>query len=144
MRRIFSTVLVFMLILRGLLGDAMAMGIMPVGAAESAVHHAPVVPQVSTHHEGMDHLAVDMLAETHGVSAQGHCASDQPASVTLCGANGEHHTKSCSACDICNSSLHTAAELVLASAPAPQSLVIERSSRFVSALPAQVVKPPIS
>ena len=62
--------------------------------------------------------------------------------MQTCGGS-KHLGGSCSACDICNSSLHTAAELVLDTAQVPQSLRIERSTRFVSAQPAQVAKPPI-
>ena len=139
MRRIFSTVLVLMLVLRGLLGDAMAMGIMPV-----VMHHQPQA-------ESMEHAGHAMHDAEGSMAMQQHhdmmktAASAAAAASDHCTDSGssKHLGGSCSACDICNSSLHTAAELVLDTAQVPQSLHIERSTRFVSAQPAQVAKPPI-
>lgn len=140
MHRIVSMALVFLLVLRGLLGDAMAMGVIPVGAVPAAEHSASA--QHASHAEQSDlqhglHAAVDASTERAE-----HCKSDA-ASLKHCG-NTQHHTPSCSACDICNSSLHAPAEQVLATESAPQSLQAAPNSRFVSAQSAQVVKPPIS
>ena len=147
MRRIFSTVLVLMLVLRGLLGDAMAMGMMPV-----VMHHEQQQQTQTQTHTAMPEHAGHNMASMHGdmtmahhgesMSATDHCTSES-ASMQQCGSS-KHIGGTCSACDICNSTLHTAAELVLTTAAAPQSLQIDRSTRFASASPAQVVKPPIA
>ena len=138
MRRIFSTVLVLMLVLRGLLGDAMAMGMMPV-LTSAAPAHAEVQQQHDSHNNA---------AHAHheeGAAAVGHCSSgDAQAQSTQHCSGSTHYGVSCSACDICNSTLHTSDELVLNVASTPQSLVIDKFTRFVSAQPAQVAKPPIS
>ena len=65
MRRIFSTVLVLMLVLRGLLGDAMAMGLMAGGG------HGDV--PASQHAAGESHAA----APTHANHAM-HANLDEP------------------------------------------------------------------
>ena len=142
MRRIFSTVLILMLVLRGLLGDAMAMGIMPV-----VMHHQPQAESMEHAGHAMHDAEGTMAMQQHhdmmktAAAPADHC-TDSGSSMQTCGSS-KHLGGSCSACDICNSSLHTAAELVLDTAQVPQSLHIERSTRFVSAQPAQVAKPPI-
>ncbi|MPM87556.1 hypothetical protein SDC9_134656 [bioreactor metagenome] len=145
MRRVFSTLLVLMLVLRGLLGDAMAMGVMPV--AVHANHAAVMARGDAQDTQAMVHDETNM-GHHASVSAgsQRHCADGDGFSAQHCagGDSQVHHTATCSACDICNSSLHTATAWVQDSAVAPQSLQIAPSARFVSALPSQVVKPPIS
>lgn len=135
MRRIFSTLLVLMLVLRGLLGDAMAMGVMPV----MNHHQSQAVLSGHTEHAMHDGLATIQHHDMAGAVA-GHCTDNSR--MQSCGSS-KHHGASCSACDICNSSLHAAAELVLITAQVPQSLRIECSTRFVSAQPALMAKPPI-
>ncbi|MBF5004602.1 hypothetical protein [Diaphorobacter caeni] len=144
MRRIFSTVLVLMLVLRGLLGDAMAMGVMPV-----AMHHQPEpvsAAHADEHHglhglEAVQHHDMAMSIASSAVSAAADHCVDEPR-MQSCGTS-KHTGASCSACDICNSSLHATAELVVSTGDAPQSPQIERATRFVSAQSAQVAKPPI-
>ncbi|WP_353236060.1 hypothetical protein [Diaphorobacter ruginosibacter] len=142
MRRIFSMALVFMLVLRGLLGDAMAMGIMPAAALEPAEH------AVMRHMEHPAHADPAMLHEQRheavaDMPSSAHCM-DGSSSARDCGGGKHHAATPCSACDICNSSLHLPARWELPAPQAPQSPHAEHSERFASALPAQVAKPPIS
>ena len=71
----------------------------------------------------------------HMQMASGHAAKDT--------AHGSDH-KGCQSCQLCMplAGLHSAAALAVATIP--QVLPLMRSSRFVSADPAQGVKPPIS
>ncbi|QNP48466.1 hypothetical protein [Diaphorobacter aerolatus] len=140
-----------MLILRGLLGDAMAMGVVPVGLTNTAAH-AAVQSQHADHEGHADQALVSDAGSSHAHHApvviaevpSKHCSGTLASSPQDCPGGTAHHTASCSACDICNSSLHASAAFVLATAPAPQSLQAERSARFASAVAAQAVKPPIS
>ena len=133
-----------MLVLRGLLGDAMAMGVMPVAMHHQAETVSSAHADEHAHLHGIaavQHHDIAMAAASTAVSsAADHCVDDSR--MQSCGTS-KHTGASCSACDICNSSLHATAELVLSTGEAPQSLQIERATRFVSAQPAQVAKPPI-
>ena len=119
--------LVLMLVLRGLLGDAMAMGMVQTMPSHDAM---PTAHATMTQH---DH-------EQPSASAD-HCGDAK--TMQSCGSS-QHHDTGCSACDICNSSLLASTVPVLASLSSPQTQPLAPGQRFVSALPAQVVKPPIS
>ena len=146
MRPILSCLLILTLVLRGLLGDAMAMGMvapaMPAhtSAANDAHQHSHAA---SPHEHAMAmHTAMQHGAQhdtsTHAMPS--HCA---PADTAHCGDSAAHGA-GCSACGIC----HSAVGLVgLAALPA-LDLTAQHgaaiASHFASALPALVAKPPIS
>ena len=147
MRPILSCLLILTLVLRGLLGDAMAMGIvapaMPAhtSTATDAHQHSHAV-SLHEHAMAMDaamqHGTQHYMAATHAMPS--HCA---PADTAHCGDSAAHGA-GCSACGIC----HSAVGLVdLAALPA-LDLTAQHgaaiASHFASALPALVAKPPIS
>ena len=119
MRRVLSLCLVLLLALRGLLGDAMAMGVMPV----------PAVP-----------AQAQQAQEPHGHHAAGHCAD-----ATASAQDGHaDHSAGCSACGICHSAfsaVHGALpRLALGEGARPP----HGNAQFASAQAAQATKPPIS
>ena len=151
MRRGLSFILVLLLVLRGLLGDAMAMGAAPVPQpAAPAHHHAPSDPDRGVH-ALMGHEAV------HPQQAAGHadhadhvpvheaaadaCAPSASAQDADC---GHEHGPACSACGICHSALYTPDLPVPPQALASTALRPLGGERFASAPAALLIKPPIS
>ncbi len=143
MRRLLSLFIVLLLVLRGLLGDAMAMGEMvpsPAFAAAQLAHGADQgahhTAQASAAHGATDSYA-DSEQHAHGSSpGQGCAAQDSSA----CDAHGA----SCAACGICHSAVSPTASLARAVEAAAGIQPAGLCARFVSALPLQAVKPPIS
>jgi hypothetical protein len=123
MRRVLSLGLVLLLVLRGLLGDAMAMGVMPV----------PAVPQAQSQQEHHGHHAVVDSAATH-------CGD------TTAAAQGSHadHPAGCSACGICHSAFSAVHGALPHLPPGDSALHPHGSAQFASAQAAQATKPPIS
>ena len=125
MRRGLSFFIVMLLVLRGLLGDAMAMGVAPVTLPVAPLqHHMP-------------------LAAEHGSvsAAAAACPTQEAASADDCGhASGPI----CSACGICHSTLFSPELLAPALSPQLRALYPLGSTRFVSASAALDIKPPIS
>lgn len=163
MRRPLSIVLVLLLVLRGLLGDAMAMGAAPVMSALAPVaasvpalapasalhHHAPEITQEiaqSPDSPGQHHAA---HAADHGsehASHAEHSAGCAPqASGHPGGSCGEHeHGPSCTLCGICHSALFTPGQIGSDGAAPAAALRPQGSTRFASAAKLQAIKPPIS
>jgi hypothetical protein len=148
MRRPLSLVLVLLLVLRGLLGDAMAMGAAPVAAAPAfhasdSHHHAPVqVAELTSavlddgiHSGHAGHEAADKATAVHTGSCTEGGAS---------GCGGHEHGPSCTLCGICHSSLFTPGQLEPGRVSAAATLRIPGSERFASATTLQAIKPPIS
>lgn len=139
MRRLFSLLIVVLLVFRGLLGDAMAMG----GMAAQAPLHGPQAAATAHHAEhlapvaGAAHAAHAPAHAADGASGEG-CAQPDGAACT------HAHGASCAACGIC----HSAVSLTALALGAPGAAAGVRpealSTRFVSALALQAVKPPIS
>ena len=104
MRRGLSFILVLLLVLRGLLGDAMAMGTAPVVAPTASVHHpAPTASEHSTAKHGMS---------SHGAEHADPTGHDTiAAATTACSAQApdcsHEHGPTCSACGVCHSTLFT-------------------------------------
>lgn len=123
MRRTLSLALVVLLILRGLLGDAMAMGSTPVQGA-------PEMVQVL-------HLASGAAHGAHaGQTLVQHCCDPL-------GDKHPAHQAGCSACGICHSVLGLAAWMA-ATATGPRHMPRPpRGTPFASAPAAQAIKPPI-
>jgi len=112
-----------LLVLRGLLGDAMAMGM------------APVQP-------------VAKMAQTmQAVSDEGHGAhASQAMEQHCCDSMGEHHLAhqgGCSACGICHSVLGVTAWMATLTTAQRHTPRPPRGAQFASAPAAQAIKPPI-
>ncbi len=136
MRRFFSLFIVLLLVFRGLLGDAMAMGeavLQPAHAHAAAAGH----DMVGTGHGG--HGAHEPgAAHAHGSAPQQAC--DMQAGSACDPAHGA----SCAACGICHSAVSLTDVPLPGAAAAPGIRPAGMSPRFASALPLQAVKPPIS
>lgn len=143
MRRPLSIVLVLLLVLRGLLGDAMAMGAAPVmgvpapavaSASDSALHHhAPEIAQSPGSHE------------RHPAHAEHSADCSSQAGGLAGGSCGEHeHGPSCTLCGICHSALFTPGQIGSDGAAPSAALRPQGSVRFASAAKLQAIKPPIS
>lgn len=133
MRRLFSLFIVLLLVLRGLLGDAMAMGEMVAVPSPSlaAALHEHGADQGESHHASPDQHA-------HGSSPGEDCTAQDSSAC-------EHaHGLSCAACGICHSAVSPTASLARTAEAAAGIRPAGLSPRFVSALPLQAVKPPIS
>ena len=139
MRRGLSFILVLLLVLRGLLGDAMAMGTAPVVAPTASVHHpAPTASEHSTASQGMP---------SHGENHAG-TTGHNPVATATCSAQasdcGHEHGPTCSACGVCHSALFTPDLLAQPLLPQPSALRPLGGTRFASASAALAIKPPIS
>ncbi|MFT3811900.1 MAG: hypothetical protein QM740_00845 [Acidovorax sp.] len=126
MRRALSFFLVTLLLLRGLLGDAMAMGM----AAPVAQAAAPV-------HTAMEHGAHGNHGHHAEHAAPAHCTPEPD------GGGHADHT-GCTACGICHSAVTPLEAFAPPLAPLPAALRPFGGARFASALAAQAIKPPIS
>ena len=135
MRACLSLLLILMLALRGLMGDAMAMGMVaPVMPAAMAEHHASSL---------VDHADMGTSHASHTSADSSHCSTgDDPA------CHGEHdpaqHGASCSACGICHSAVDLFNDAGFAALAAPSLARASGSALFASALLNQASKPPIS
>lgn len=143
MRRLLSLFLVTLLVLRGLLGSAMAMGTAPAplpspapAAMAQAAHGGHGAHQGAT----VSEAEVPMVA-----SASAHCLGlDTGASASGHHGGETSHGPACSACGICHSTLFHPA-LPAAPQALPRSVLRPAEpARFASALAAPAIKPPIS
>lgn len=138
MRACLSLLLMLMLALRGLMGDAMAMGMVaPVMPAAMAEHHASSMA---------DHTD---MAPDHVMAASSHCDTGQQAGQHSDPSDHSQHDpaqhgSSCSACGICHSAVDLFNGAGFAALPAPSLARASGSAPFASALLAQASKPPIS
>jgi hypothetical protein len=167
MRRPLSIVLVLLLVLRGLLGDAMAMGAAPVmSALAPAAASAPALAPASALHHHAPEIAREVALEimqspdspeqhhaTHAAdhgpdhaSHAEHSAGCAPqAGGPAGGSCGEHeHGPSCTLCGICHSALFTPGQIGSDGAAPSAALRPQGSARFASAAKLQAIKPPIS
>ena len=162
MRRALSVFLVLMLVLRGLLGDAMAMGQMAggdvptraaIGAADSHADAAHTGNLIHTHASEPGALASNG-AWAHGApqapalhddasSVAAHCASGASGASHAPGDDSSAHTH-CSACGVCHSPLVTWASASLTPIASTQAAPLAAPASFASATPAPVAKPPIA
>lgn len=136
--------MVLLLVLRGLLGDAMAMGAAPVVAvlapavasasAATRHHHAPEIAQSPDSHD-----------QHHSAHAEHSAGCAPQASGHAGGSCGEHeHGPSCTLCGICHSALFTPGQIGSNGASPSAALRPQGSARFASAAKLQAIKPPIS
>lgn len=122
MRRFLALFMILLLAARGLLGDAMAMGL-----ADAASSHPVAAMTAHAGHDGMT------MVQTEAA----HCnmAADQDQDTAS-------HT--CDACGICHSALANPAALMQQGLAPPAGLNTAAATRFASAALAQATKPPIS
>ncbi|MBP6599495.1 MAG: hypothetical protein KA216_08640 [Giesbergeria sp.] len=127
MRRSLSLFIVMLLVLRGLLGDVMAMGVAPVALSVAPLQHHMHMP----------------IALEHGsasAAAAAACPSQEAVSADDC---GHASSPTCTACGICHSTLFFPELLAQALSPQLRALYPLGSTRFVSAFTALDIKPPI-
>ena len=167
MLRGFFFLLMVVLVLRGLTGTAMAAGIvaplLPAGPAQYTGVHQPMAEGMGHDHSHvLDHSAT--LAQAEGVApADAHAHHGAPAAEPgidhtashsaawqdpdagcKSGDDHDHHSASCSACEICHSAmLGLPASLTPAPLPAGALLPLA-SAQFDSAPAALAIKPPIA
>ena len=151
MRRGFYFMLVWVLVLRGLTGTAMAAGMLP-----------PLLPMNAQHQQTQEHAHSDAVHTAHHATSGhgGHHdtqAADTapnhyhaPAQSAACEstdaacAGHDHQVSTCSACEICHSAmLATPAALTAAQLPTGAALPLA-FAQFDSAPAALVIKPPIA
>ena len=161
-----------MLVLRGLLGDAMAMGLMAGGghgdapasqhaAVPTHANHAmhanldePLAASESRHdshssahatqlHEASAEAAHHASTSQADASSMAHCASADAQRGATSDCDSSQHAH-CAACGICHSPLGTWASLGLPHAAPAQVAPMGSLPAFASAVLAQVAKPPIS
>ncbi|ART59474.1 hypothetical protein CBP36_12050 [Acidovorax carolinensis] len=138
MRRILSLALVVMLVLRGLMGTAMAAGVMPtvpVQAVQGAMlqMHASPAANESGHAMHAEH------GGAHQATAPASC-HDTPAN----GCSPHEHSPSCADCDICHSAM--LAPPALPRQPLHLRGVVRPADSvpFASVQAARTIKPPIA
>lgn len=141
MRRLLPLFMILLLTLRGLLGDAMAMGSLPNAGDHmpTAVATAQKAPQAHHH------------AQTTADAAHTHAAAAASAPVPHCTAaptapecGGSHHTTPCAACGICHSVFSSPMLLAPCQDLPTQAAPASGRADFASATLVQATKPPIA
>ena len=164
MRRALSLLLISFLVLRGLVGTAMAAGMLPpvalahsqvvaaqTGAqmGEEAAHAGPHAEAAhpSGHHGAMDHTAAQAAHCDDSEEGDGHdhthCASataSTPAPTSTC-ADG--HGSTCTVCEICHATMVLPAAPSAAQGPAPTAAIARAVRTPANAPVALAHKPPI-
>ena len=164
-----SFFLVVLLALRGLAGDAMAMGTLPaMGASTAAVHHsmpgmdhgdAALAPAAAhaAHHAG-DAAAPPTPAHHHSASTADpgsaslhatlkladRCAAASDSASPTASSCDHSHGAPCAACVVCHSAVSPVSLRLAANDNPPHALPVGGPARFASAQPLQASKPPIS
>jgi hypothetical protein len=147
MRRILSLALVVMLVLRGLMGTAMAAGVvppLPIQSVQTVQKAAPATPTahasaIAGHSGHSGHALHATLGDDHHAAAPVNC-HETPTSE--CGPH--EHSPSCADCDICHSAM-----LAPPALPAPPlhlrgAVRSADSVPFASVQAARTIKPPIA
>ena len=160
MRRALSLLLITFLVLRGLVGTAMAAGMLPpVAVAHSnamgaqmgeAAHGGPHAEAAhpSDHHGAMDHAAAQAAhcgdseeGEGHGHS---HCASTAAATPAPTSTCADGHGSTCTVCEICHATMVLPAAPPAAQGPAPTAAIARAVRAPANAPVALARKPPIA
>lgn len=134
MRRAVAMILGLLLVLRGLMGDAMAMGVAPVGpvpqAATASAPHAGHAGKATAHdHVGQhDHVLASPQSDCCGSGDDAHA----------------EHPAGCSACGICHSAFSAPAWMATLPDVQNGAVLPRHRMHFASATAAQAIKPPIS
>ena len=167
MRRGFFFLLMVVLVLRGLTGTAMAAGIvaplLPAGPTQHTGAHQPMAEGMAHDHSHPHDQSVILAQAEDSAPADAHAHHGSPAAepaldhsashAAACqdpdagcksGDDHDHHSASCSACEICHSAmLGLPASLTPAPLPAGALLPLA-SAQFDSAPAALAIKPPIA
>ena len=152
MRRWLSILLTLTLVLRGLLGDAMAMGIVPMAHGGHTEHAAAVADTTTAASPAAAHAAHSdhgqpVVADSgdahhqHAVMAANHCGAANGDTSASCDGD---HGPSCTLCGICHSAASAAP---WGNRWSPGPVADHRASgrvAFISAPAAPTIKPPIA
>ncbi|HQS63782.1 MAG: hypothetical protein B7X79_13655 [Acidovorax sp. 17-64-282] len=144
MRRILSLALVVMLVLRGLMGTAMAAGVvppLPIQSVQTVQKAAPATPTAHASaiagHPG--HALHATPGDDHHAAAPVNC-HDTPTSE--CGPH--EHSPSCADCDICHSAMLAPPALPAQPLHLRGAVRSADSVPFASVQAARTIKPPIA
>ena len=138
MRRILSLALVVMLVLRGLMGTAMAAGVMPTLPVQ-AVQSAMLQMQASSAESHAEHTLHAEHGDAHQAAAPASC-HDTPAN----GCNPHEHSPACADCDICHSAMLAPPTLPAQPLHLRGAVRSANSVPFASVQAARTIKPPIA
>lgn len=143
MRRGFALVLMVVLVLRGLVGTAMAAGVLPpvLPQVPAAVQHMHAHDQGHAHERlhqqdagpSAKHPA-EPLAAAHGCADEGGAGS--------CAVH-DHQSGTCSACEICHAAMLGTVAATVGAQSLPSRALPAARARFDSAPFEQAIKPPI-
>lgn len=140
MRRLLPLFMILLLTLRGLLGDAMAMGSLPNAGDHMPTAVAAVQTAPQAHHHAQ---ATADDAHAHAAAASApvpHCT----AAPTAPECGGSHHTTACAACGICHSAFSPPLQLAPCQDLPTQAAPTSGRADFASATLVQATKPPIA
>ncbi|OOG46384.1 hypothetical protein [Polaromonas sp. A23] len=151
MRRLFFIAMIFLLLLRGMVGDAMATG-MAAGHLQrvSVATKFIASPTHETRADGhFDHETATHETATKSMAhpaatppdCAGHAAGDASAPLT---PEATGHCESCAACQACNTMALSPLAARTASLSIPPALPHSPAAQFASAVAALGQKPPIS
>ena len=144
MRRISFLALMLLLVLRGLLGTAMAAGMVPSMPTDVPVPQATVAPHGHASH-APDHSLIELAGlaahAEHSVAPNAQCPD--PA-TGHCDTASHTHSPLCSACEICHSALLVPSPLSAPLRSAASEVRPGATAPFASAQPALAIKPPIA
>ena len=147
MRRILSLALVVMLVLRGLMGTAMAAGVvppLPIQSVQTVQKAAPATPTahasaIAGHPGHPGHALHATPGDDHHAAAPVNC-HDTPTSE--CGPH--EHSPSCADCDICHSAMLAPPALPAQPLHLRGAVRSADSVPFASVQAARTIKPPIA
>ncbi len=145
MRRTLSLLLIVFLVLRGLVGTAMAAGMLPPVAV---AHSQAMAAQPSDHHGAMDHAATQ--AAHCGDSEEGeghdhtHCASATASTPPPTSTCADGHGSTCTVCELCHATMVLPAAPPAAQGPAPTAAIARTVRTPANAPVALAHKPPIA
>lgn len=147
MRRILSLALVVMLVLRGLMGTAMAAGVvppLPIQSVQTVQKAAPATPTahasaIAGHSGHPGHALHATLGDDHHATGPVNC-HDAPTSE--CGPH--EHSPSCADCDICHSAMLAPPALPAQPLHLRGAVRSADSVPFASVQAARTIKPPIA
>lgn len=142
MRRAMFVCLIFIVLLRGMLGTAMAMGNATSTLGATPQHCMTSGPASATAmHDHQAHAAQPDSSHAQHTAAA-HC-HDAEANQPPCNSGMHAHGASCAACDICHSAMLAPVIAADAMQLPPSQPPPGHSAIFASVLPAQLSKPPI-
>ncbi len=160
MRRALSLLLITFLVLRGLVGTAMAAGMLPpmalahsnVMAAQmgEAAHGGPHADAVhpSGHQGAMDHTAGQAAHCDDSEKGDGHahtpCASTTAATPAPTSTCADGHGNTCTVCEICHATMVLPAAPPAAQGPTPTAAIARAVRTPANAPVALAHKPPIA